>query len=201
MASDVDICNLALARLGERATVVSISPPEGSVQAEHCARFYQVARDALLEMHPWTFATRRVALGLLAAPARGWTYTYAVPTGASRLLAVCASSAASDADTQPFEVQGDAHGARLILSDQPGAHVRFIARVTDATKFSSLFVDALAWLLASHLAGPILKGDAGAHMAQLCYRHFQAVLGHARVADANQGKTRLAHAPAWIAGR
>lgn len=51
MASEVDICNLALARLGDNATVASIDPPEGSAQAEHCARFYAIARDSLLEMH------------------------------------------------------------------------------------------------------------------------------------------------------
>ena len=58
MASEVDICNLALGHLGDNATVSSISPPEGSAQAEHCARFYPIARDALLEMHNWNFAMR-----------------------------------------------------------------------------------------------------------------------------------------------
>ena len=46
MASDVDVCNLALAHLGDEATVASISPPEGSAQAGHCARFYPMARDS-----------------------------------------------------------------------------------------------------------------------------------------------------------
>ena len=36
MASDVQICNIALAHLGDTATVASINPPEGSAQAEHC---------------------------------------------------------------------------------------------------------------------------------------------------------------------
>ena len=44
MASEVEICNLALARLGDAATVVSIDPPEGSAQAEHCAMFYRPLR-------------------------------------------------------------------------------------------------------------------------------------------------------------
>ena len=33
MSSVVDICNIALSRLGDRATVTSIDPPEGSAQA------------------------------------------------------------------------------------------------------------------------------------------------------------------------
>ena len=59
MASEVDICNLALSHLGDTATIASLDPPEGSAQAEHCARFYPIARDSLLEMHAWGFATSR----------------------------------------------------------------------------------------------------------------------------------------------
>ena len=46
MASVADICNMALGHLGDSATVASIDPPEGSAQAEHCARFYPMVRDA-----------------------------------------------------------------------------------------------------------------------------------------------------------
>ena len=56
MASVVDICNLALAHIGDDATVSSIDPPEGSAQAEHCKRFYAIARDTMLQMHNWNFA-------------------------------------------------------------------------------------------------------------------------------------------------
>ena len=52
MPSAVTICNLALAHLGDSATVSSIDPPEGSAPAEHCARFYPVALGLLLEAHP-----------------------------------------------------------------------------------------------------------------------------------------------------
>ena len=67
MSSVIDICNLALSHLGDTATVASIDPPEGSAQAEHCSRFYPVARDAMLELFNWKFATRRATLALLTA--------------------------------------------------------------------------------------------------------------------------------------
>ena len=53
MASEIAICNLALSHLGDAANIASIDPPEGSAQAEHCATFYPIARDSLLEMHDW----------------------------------------------------------------------------------------------------------------------------------------------------
>ena len=48
MATEVDICNLALAHLGDDATIASLNPPEGSAQAEKAARFYPIARNSLL---------------------------------------------------------------------------------------------------------------------------------------------------------
>lgn len=201
MASEVDIANLALARLGDNATIASIDPPEGSAQAEHCARFYPIARDSLLEMHAWKFATRRVLLAALAIDSWGWSIAYAEPTGAIKLLAVLPAAASNDAETQPYETGSDANGASIILTNQEGASLRYIARTTDTTRFSPLFVDALSWLLASHLAGPVIKGDDGAAMAKSCYANFRAVLSQAIVSDANQRKTSKDHNPPWLAGR
>lgn len=201
MASEVDICNLALARLGDNATVASIDPPEGSAQAEHCARFYAIARDSLLEMHPWKFATRRVLLAKLTVESWDWAFAYAQPTNALKLLAVLSAAASNDDETQTYEAETDTNGAAIILTNQEGASLRFVARVTDTTKFSPLFVDALAWLLASYLAGPVLKGDAGAAMSKSCLQSFLLAFSNAKVSDANQRKVRPEHTPAWIAGR
>ena len=201
MASEVDICNLALARLGDNATVASIDPPEGSAQAEHCARFYPVARDSLLEMHAWKFATRRVLLAQLATDTWNWSFAYAEPTGVLKLLAVLPASASGDAESQEYEAETDGNGTPIILTNQEGASLRYVAHVTDTTGFSPLFVDALAWLLASYLAGPVLKGDAGAAMAKACLQSFMLVLSNAKTSDANQRKVRPEHKPDWIAGR
>ena len=201
MASEVDICNLALARLGDNATVASIDPPEGSAQAEHCARFYPVARDSLLEMHAWKFATRRVLLAQLSTDTWNWPFAYAEPADVIKLLAVLSASAASDTDTQEYEAETDGNGTPIILTNQEDASLRYVARVTDTTVFSPLFIDALAWLLASYLAGPVLKGDAGAAMAKACLQSFMLALSNAKTSDANQRKVRPEHKPDWISKR
>ncbi len=181
--------------------MASIDPPEGSAQAEHCARFYAIARDSLLEMHAWKFATRRVQLAKLTVPSWDWSFAYAEPAGALKLLGVLSATASNDDETQPYEAESAANGAAIILTNQEDASLRFVARVTDTTKFSPLFVDALAWLLASYLAGPVLKGDAGAAAAKSSYQHFLVALSQAKTSDANQRKVRPEHTPAWIAGR
>ena len=200
MASEVDICNLALAHLGDSATVASIDPPEGSAQAEHCARFYSVARNVLLEMHAWGFATKRKALAATAEDSFGWDFAYAAPAGSLKMLAVLPYGANSDDETQPYEIEaGDT--SNIILTDQETAVARFIMLVTDLTRWSPLALEALSWLLASYLAGPIYKGDAGAAMAKSCYQMFLIVFGKASTSDANQRKVRPDHTPGWIGGR
>ncbi len=160
MASEVNICNLALAHLGDLANVVSISPPEGSAQADHCAQFYPVARDAMLEMHAWGFATKRIALATLGLgddqPA-SWLYAYALPSDCIRPLAILLPSSLDDTDTQDFEQEVKIDGTKLIYSNTADATLRYISKITDSTKFTPLFVMALSYLLASYLSGPVTK--------------------------------------------
>lgn len=225
MASVVDICNQALSHLGDSATVASISPPEGSAQAEHCARFYPAALAALLEMHPWAFATRRTALAQVANPSSTWAYAYAQPSGVVNLLAVLAPDAVDDYSSsmqssaqaydnnyarntvggaytpQDFSPEIDDQGNDIILTNQANAVLRFTVLVTDTSKFSPLFVEALTWLLASKLAGPVLKGEAGMQAAQACTKTFTYWLGKASDSDASQRRATPHHQVAWMNAR
>jgi len=222
VASEVDICNLALGHLGDSATVSSLNPPEGSAQAEHCSRFYPMARDSLLEMHNWGFATKRTNLALLTSNFSEWQYCYAQPTDAINLLGVLSASATDDYsvplqyssstmgvpiamggayEPQPFSSEILDDGTAVIYTNQDNAMLRYTALVSDTTTFSPLFIDALSWLLASYLAGPIIKGDAGAGEAKRCMQAFMVIFGKAAVSDANQRRTQISQSVGWMAGR
>jgi len=222
MASAVDIVNLALARLGDSATVSSIDPPEGSVQAEHAARFYPIARDSLLEMHAWGFATRRASPAPLTVSPSSWAYAYAVPSGAVNLLAVLPPDATDDMTSsiplayntygvaqgavntytpQPFVIETDDDGTEVVYTNQADAVLRYTVRVTDTTRFSPLFVNALAWFLAADLAGPILKGDAGRKTALNCTQMGEALLSKAVVSDANDRHQVIETSTPWMGNR
>ncbi len=223
MASEVDISNLALAYLGDEATVASISPPDGSAQAAHCNRFYPIARDTLLEMHSWGFATRRASLPLLAAtPPSQWDYAYAQPADAVNLLAIYDPAAADDVGMpiimanmpygatqagqsiftpQPFVSETLADGTDVIYTNQINAVLHYTALITDTTKFSPLFIEALSWLLASKLAGPLLKGQVGAEAAIRCMQAFNGWFAKATVSDANQRRSTNLPSTPWLAGR
>jgi hypothetical protein len=88
MASVVDIANLALGHIGDAATITGLYPAEGSPNAIHCARYYPIARDDLLERRRWSFATTRETLAELVLDTAGWEHTYAAPTNMLRPLDV-----------------------------------------------------------------------------------------------------------------
>lgn len=207
MSSEVDICNLALGHLGDKATVASLDPPEGSAQAEHCARFYPMARDALLELHTWRFATRRATLAELTNAWPQWDYAYAKPNNCLRVISIIPPDATDDqiesgADVeQAYTCELNDDLAEVILTDQEDAVVRFIVRVTDTTRFSPLFVMTLSWQLASMLAGPVIKGDAGAAESKRCAQMAQWWLAKATQSDASQQNITTESTASWIAGR
>ena len=208
MASAVDICNEALSHLGDGATVSSIDPPEGSAQAEHCARFYPSSLASLLEMHPWNFTSRRVSLAQLANPTTTWAYAYAMPTSAVNLLSVLAPDAVSDYSAvgggyapQQFALEANDAGDEIILTNQANAVARYTVFVADPAKFPPMFVEALGWFLASKLAGPVLMGDAGRKAAISCLQTAMMWYDKAVGSDTSSRSVDPGHQVSWISAR
>lgn len=201
-ASDVAICNLSLAHLADRANVNAITPPDGTYQAEQCARFYPIARDQLLESFPWTFAKTRVQLVQLAiTPPGQWGYTYAYPANCLRTLSLQIPGALDDNKSEKFLVEKDPTGPnRVIYCNIQEAHLRYIAADASVGSFTPGFVVTLSWLLASYLAGPITKS---LKMKADAFKVAVAEYTKATALDANAEETQvyLDHTPAWIAGR
>jgi hypothetical protein len=207
MASEVSICNLALSHLGDEATVTSIDPAEGSQQAEHCALYYPIARNTLLELHPWSFATRRQALVELEGTAPGnWGFVYQRPNNCLRALNVFADGASTARnnlsvlrDGNIVSISGEEFGeefieetldgdVRVIYANVENAQLRYIRQVEDTTKYPTLVVNAIARLLASMLAGPIIKGTTGMQVGQAQLKqYYETDLRLALTADANTG--------------
>lgn len=222
MSSEVEISNLALAQLGDSATVASINPPEGSAQAEHCQRWYPIARDSLLEMHDWGFATKRAALAALNNPWSQWQYAYAKPSDALKILAILDSAAPDDYSQpyplnasaallngdqrgvytpQPFVTETDDNGNEIIYTNQIDAVARYTKLITDTAKFSPLFRDTLATYLASYLAGPVLKGETGIAVGEAKLKQALFKLANAKLSAAQQQRQDTAHQVPWLAGR
>lgn len=189
MPGIIDICNLALAHLGDEAEVIEINPPDGTSQAAQCGRFYPLCRDQLLEMHPWTFASVRISLALVAAGAPSeWLYAYALPAKCLKPRAIYRPEATEDERGEDFIVESDADGNAVLYTNVEEAVLRYTRLVEDPTRFTPGFAAALARLMASDLAGPIIKGTTGMQVAQAQLKWFAIELASAKALDANTGQ-------------
>lgn len=197
MANPVELSNLALSHLGSDANVASISPPDGSVEAGYCARYYPFARKVLLTSFEWSFATKRVELAEVDNPSSTWSFAYATPGDCIKPWAVLKAGATDEVDTADFAWEDG-----VILTHEENAVLRYTRDITDTTKFTAQFDSALSWMLASYLAGPIIKGNEGAN-ASLKYLERAMQEGRqAAASNANsQSFTHGNHTPSIIAAR
>lgn len=215
----VGICNLALSYLGDSATVASIDPPEGSAQASHCARFYPIALQLMLEAHQWNFNTKRAYLAAVAdCYFNEWKYAYALPSDATAVISVLPKCRYPEGFLriwdyttympQEFELESvrdfqieTLNGQQVILSNACDAIARYTVSSVTPGMFPALFTDALAWKLASMLAGPLLKGDAGAAESKRCLQMHAAIAAEAMGKDANQRHGNRPPVPSSIRAR
>ena len=180
MASVADICNAALAHIGARAQISSIDPPDGTAEAGYCARFYPIARAELLASHMWSFNKVRALLAEVDNPSTVWSYAYAVPSDCFNATRILQKSDALRIYQRPWDTPLTADSLHLysergssefilesgiLFTHEPEAVLIYGRDITDTAKFSPAFVVALSYLLASYLAGPILKGMEGAQLA------------------------------------
>lgn len=212
MSDEVSICNLALGHLGDAAEVVSINPPDGSAQAGWCAQFYPIARGLLLEMMPWNFATTRASLTPFTLPSlmvNDWGYAYVLPAQFLRPLEAISPNMPTrwfsnelDGGCR-FVTEANEDGDLILYTNVETATLRYTRLVTDTSKYPPMFTAALARLLASYLAGPLLKGAEGVKVSQQQLEIF-AKVEYVQAAVMNANATKRGpwlHTPPWLATR
>lgn len=181
MANAVEICNLALGHIGSDANVASIAPPDGSVEAGYCARYYPLARKLTIALAQWGFATTRQALAEVTNNSNVWLFAYSQPANCIKPYRVLKAGATNEQDGASFTIEGG-----IIYTNEAEATLVYTQDITDTTRFSPEFVSALSWMVASYLAGPIIKGNDGAAAAQKLRDRAVAETRLAAAGDANR---------------
>lgn len=183
MASETQICNLALLRVGGQ-TIASLD--EASREAQLCGLTYEQCRDQLLRTFPWNFARRRAVLADLGTPATNWSYRYACPSDCLQALRVVVPGLRIPRnDLLPaFELGSTDSSQRVIHTDEEECELEYTARITDTTLFDPLFTNALAWLLASEIATPL---TAKPDMANLARQAYTFTMREAAAQSLNEG--------------
>ena len=185
MASAVQICNLALAKIGEEQ-ITSLT--DNSKAARRCNLVYEPMRDVVLRSHLWNFAIKRVALATSGdAPAYEYTTKFALPTDFLRLV---------DTNLLPeseYKVEG-----KFILAHASTLSIRYVSQVTDPNEFDWLFIESLAARMAAELA--ISLTDNRQLFVDL-FNLYQGKIAEARSIDAQERSPDNITADTWLESR
>ncbi len=184
MASQVDVCNMALALLGQSTSIASLNDPNRA--ARLCKRFFAIGVDAFLRAYDWNAATRRAPLNRDAtAPTFGFAYSYTLPTDCLRVVEM------EDEDAV-YKVEG-----RHLLTDEDQVNIKYIARI-GVGEFDSLMTASLAAYLAADLALPLTSSTTTQkNMVAL----FEAKRDEAQSIDSREGTAEKMDQSTWLESR
>jgi hypothetical protein len=196
MASHVDICNMALGHIGAATRVASITPPDGSVEADRCAMFYPVALRAFIEIAEPSWARKRVTLTENATNESDvWLYSYAKPNDCVKPLRVLRVGDVERLSAD-YEQEGD-----NILTDEPEAVLLYLWARDDPTRLTPIGTIAVSYLLAGLLAGGTVKGRPGTQVAKAFTDMGVSYALKAAASDGNASSSTAEFTPSSIAAR
>jgi len=202
MASEVEVCNLALGNI--RAGSIN-SLKEGSLQAQTCKLRYPILRDRCLREIPWQFNRTIRALATVTGDIFNWAYAYQYPVDCLKihrmigafeeLPAGSADVVSREIDSQvlplkdirsqiPYEVFNFDNN-KLIGADQCDLRIDFAVKVTDPNMFSDDFILALSHLLASEIAIPIVGAELGRALRKDSLQLYKEYMSSAIADDMN----------------
>ena len=196
--SSVQICNFGLSHVGAKGSIESLD--EASREAQVCKLWFDWSRNQVLEDFNWPFARKRQTLALLADedPPAEWSYRYGYPSDCVKARFIV-NPVGKEADAIPFQVETISDGSsKSILTDLENAVMVYTFDQSDPTLFSSKFIDALSYRVASNIAFQI-TGDP--ELSAQVFKIYQTVLRSATGSSAQEGIDQLPRDAEWIRAR
>ena len=188
MASDVGIVNEALRLIGE-TTIIALT--DDNKAARIASDTYEEHRDYVTDLHPWTFAMKRVSLAAdVATPDWEFASQYSLPSD-------CLS---------PYRVNGEdeysgkwrVEGRKIVSDLSAPLQLLYIARITDADAMTPRFREVLAAYLAYKWC--IAFTDGRDRQEQL-KKDYEEILAVARSRDSQEGTREPMQSDTWITAR
>lgn len=154
MASQIQICNLALVHCGE-ATITSLN--EDNKAARVLNRVYDMVRDQALTDYRWNFAIARAELAAdPTPPAFGFQNRFTVPSDLLQLIGLF-DSQESNRNYTSAETIFKREGAYILTDDAP-CRIIYVKRITDTGMYPPEFVKYMGYLLATTIFYDMTKG-------------------------------------------
>ena len=170
--SNVELCSAALVKIGA-ASISSFN--DGTTEADVAKTLYDIVRDGLLGLHPWSFATAHAELTLLATPpTTDFDYAFELPTDLIKTLSA-----------------GDEERGRGVVYQLIGRelHTNYeevtlaYIRRADEADFPTYFVSALINRLAAEFCLPLTENTS---RSDLLFKLADTELRLAKLIDSQQ---------------
>lgn len=142
MASETEIANMALSKLGDIDTIINLD--ENNQAARTIKAIFAPTRDAVLRGHPWNCAGKRAMLpALVTAPLWGFARAFELPVDCLRLNEVQGNP--------PRRLEG-----RLILTDAAAPlYIQYNTQLENTGLWDPAFADAVAGCIAMQAANKL----------------------------------------------
>lgn len=150
ITSVVDICNMALDYCNVR-NITSLD--EETKQSKVCSRWFDTVRKSLLLNINASFSIKRAILAEYAdyVPVYGYGKAYVLPRDLLQVL-----NLGNPLDDNLYQIEGEYFYCDESVSN---VSIRYIADITDVTKFDSEFCDCLALKLAEKICLPLTEDE------------------------------------------
>lgn len=204
MASDVEIVNRALTKLGAERI---LSLTDDVKNARVMNSMFVSVRDAELRRHNWNFAVKRASLAASTTdPDWGFDNAFPLPSDFLRLLDIDGSwSAVGLADYVGYdnaifriETVGDDNIKCIVTDLSAPLLIRYTRRVTDANLMDSAYIEALACRLAAEGCESITQSNSKRDLAM---REYNDAISSAILANAIENPPSALADDSWVMSR
>lgn len=145
--SSVEICNLALDYLNED-NITSLT--EDTKQSKKCNQWYDVVRKSLLTNLNASWSINRAVLAEVknVVPVYGYNKCYGLPNDCLQVL-----NLGSPLSDELYQIEG----GYFHCNRESDVQIRYIADVTDVSKYDAEFIELFALALASQICIPLTE--------------------------------------------
>lgn len=198
MASEVDIANRALTKIGAGRITSLTDDLEAARVINHA---WDIVRDAEMRAHNWNFTIVRDQLAALSTtPSYGPAYEYQLPSDCLRIIQVGeyypgpSLSDYRNSDESAWQIEG-----RKILTDYAAPlKVRYVSRVEDTGQWDALFVEAFACKLAVEICDRLTDSQS---RKEIAHREYRKTVIAALTCDAIENPPQPLADDAWLLAR
>lgn len=183
MSSKVQICNLALGRLGA-SRITSLT--DNTAEAKLCNLFFDdVAEEVMLE-GPWTSTIQRATLNrTVNTPVFEYSYEYQLPTSPKLLKALAINE--ETPGNYAYKIEGD-----KLVTDLSSVKLLYIARLDDTEAYDPMLKRAITSRLTAELAYAI---TGSASLAEKWQKKYEQDVMDGLAIDGQQGSKEFLITP------